>query len=110
MENQEKKEKTLYLPTNLNTKQDFIQGFGVGELPKAIVILGTGCIIAFIYKLIKNDMGITMGIIIVFLFLAIILCTRDQNNLSVTDYLLSYLRFNKEIQKFNYKPIKKWDI
>ena len=96
----------LYIPIGINTRVDFMPGFGKSELSQAIIGIVVGILIAILGYVITNQM-LTVVIIMIFAIGGSVLATtKNDINISIVDYVNNILKFNKERQVFPYRQAK----
>ena len=96
----------LYIPIGINTRIDFMPGFGKSELSQAIIGIAVGILIAILGYVITNQM-LTVVIIMIFAIGGSVLATtKNDINISIVDYVNNILKFNKERQVFPYRQAK----
>ena len=106
MNNQETDFK-LYVPTNVKTRLEFFNGFGISELITTAIVTILFLPISFILYKIRGSFLIP--IIIEFLAIAgtIMMTTKDSNNLCVVTQIKFMLNFSKIQKKYDYEYYNK---
>ena len=106
--NSEENEFKLYVPTNVKTRLEFFNGFGVSELITTVIV--TGIFLPFSFILYKIKGSFLLPIILEFLAVAgtIMMTTKDANNLCVVTQIKFMINFNKIQKKFDYKYYNKF--
>ena len=106
--NSEENEFKLYVPTNVKTRLEFFNGFGVSELITTVIVAGIFLPFSFILYKIKGSF--LLPIILEFLAVAgtIMMTTKDANNLCVVTQIKFMINFNKIQKKFDYKYYNKF--
>lgn len=97
----------LYVPTNVKTRLEFFNGFGISELITTAIVAGIFLPISFIIYKIRGSF--LMPIILEFLAIAgtIMMTTKDSNNLCVVTQIRFMLNFSKMQKKFDYEYYNK---
>ena len=105
--NKIEKDFKLYVPTNVKTRLEFFNGFGVSELITTITVAIVIFPISFIVYKLKGEFLIP--IIIEFLAIAgtVIMTSKDSNNLSVVTQIKYMIEFSKMQKKFDYQYYNK---
>lgn len=96
----------LYIPIGINTRVDFMPGFGKKELSQALVGIAIGIIIAIVAFIITSQ---TLAVVVIMIFAiggSVLATTKNSMNISVVDYINNILKFNKERQVFPYRQAK----
>ena len=106
--NSEENEFKLYVPTNVKTRLEFFNGFGVSELITTVIVAGIFLPFSFILYKIKGSF--LLPIILEFLAVAgtIMMTTKDTNNLCVVTQIKFMINFSKIQKKFDYKYYNKF--
>ena len=97
----------LYVPTNVKTRLEFFNGFGISELISTSIVAGLFLPISFIVYKIRGSFLIP--IIIEFLAIAgtVMMTTKDANNLCVVTQIKFMFNFSKIQKKFDYEYYNK---
>lgn len=105
--NSEENNFKLYVPTNVKTRLEFFNGFGVSELITTVIV--AGIILPFSFIIYKIKGNFLLPLIIEFLSIAgtIMMTTKDANNLCVVKQIKFMLEFGKIQKKFDYKYYNK---
>ena len=101
-------QKTLYIPSNIKTQQEFFEGYGQSELYKTIAaaaICGIFC--AVLYSFTKSIAMCTV-ILLSGIAASVMFVTKDRNNLSVLDQVMHMVRFGKSQKKYKYVYLDEW--
>ena len=106
--NNSKSEKNvmLYIPIGINTRMDFMPGFGKKELSQALIGIAIGTVIAILGFIITNQVLVVVVIMIFGVGGSILVTTKNSINISVVDYLNDIIKFNNERQVFPYRQAK----
>ena len=100
--------KTLYIPINIKTRQEYFEGYGQSELYKTIAaaaICGIFC--AVLYSLTRS-MAMCIVIFLSTVAASVMFLTKDRNNLSVLDQIIHMVRFSKSQKTYKYTYIDEW--
>lgn len=100
--NIENKEYKLYVPTNVKTRLEFFNGFGVNELILSAIIAIILLPISFIVYKIKDSFLIPIIIEFVGIAGTIMITIKDSNNLCVVSQIKFMIDFGKMQKKFDY--------
>ena len=103
--NSEEKDYKLYVPSNVKTRLEFFNGFGISELITTAIMAGCCLPISFIVYKIKGSFLIP--IIIEFIAGTIMMTTKDSNNLCVVTQIKFMIEFSKMQKKFDYEYYNK---
>lgn len=105
--NNEETDFKLYVPTNVKTRLEFFNGFGISELITTAIVAGFFLPISFIVYKIKGSFLIP--IIIEFIAIAgtVMMTTKDANNLCVVTQIKFMINFSKIQKKFDYEYYNK---
>ena len=105
--NSEESDFKLYVPTNVKTRLEFFNGFGVSELITTFIV--AGICLPFNFVLYKIRGAFLLPVILEFLAVAgtIIMTTKDSNNLCVVTQIKFMINFSKIQKKFDYRYYNK---
>ena len=98
----------LYIPSNVQTRFEFIKGFGFKELTQTIIVLVILFIVAFIIYGFTQQIMIPILLVLIGTATMIIITAKDNNNLSVLDLAKNMLLFANSQKKYEYKYYDKW--
>ena len=98
----------LYIPTNVKTRLEFFEGYGVQELISTIIVFACLFPVSFILYKVKGNL--LLPIIIEFIGVAgtILATTKDENNLCVVRQIQFLIEFEKSQKTFMYRYFNKW--
>lgn len=105
--NSEENDFKLYVPSNVKTRLEFFNGFGISELITTVIV--AGIFLPFSFILYKIRGGFLLPVILEFLAIAgtIMMTTKDANNLCVVSQIKFMLDFSKIQRKFDYRYYNK---
>ncbi|ODA42734.1 hypothetical protein [Desulfosporosinus sp. BG] len=100
--------KTLYIPVGIKTRPEYFDGFGKTELRQStlICLLGGGMdILAFLFT-----QNISVCILAMFVIIAgsVMMCTKDQTNLSAVDQVKNMIHFARSQKNYPYVALDEW--
>ena len=104
MENKTKT--TLYVPDNIKTGFELLNGFGWRQIGQSAIVVGIALVIVFIWNGIAgDDFGFFRGSATLILSAAASygLFREDALNQSMVDHGRRFLRFSREQQKYKYR-------
>lgn len=106
--NSEENDFKLYVPSNVKTRLEFFNGFGVSELITTVIV--AGIFLPFSFILYKIRGVFLLPVILEFLAVAgtIMMTTKDANNLCVVTQIKFMINFSKIQKKFDYKYYNKF--
>ena len=104
----EEQRETLYIPTNIKTKQEFFSGYGFMELMKTLVMAALGLIVGLMIYAKNQNISTVILIVMVVISATIVCVSKDRNNQSIVDYVDNMIKFSRS-QKI-YRYIRKEDV
>lgn len=107
--NIENKEYKLYVPSNVKTRLEFFNGFGISELISTGIVALILLPISFIVYKLKGSFFIPVIIEFIGIAGTIMMTTKDMNNLCVISQIKLMIEFAKKQKKFEYKYYNKFD-
>ena len=93
---------TLYIPTNIKTRQEFFNGFGFPELMQTFVMAVVSLITGLFLYAGNQNLSLTVLIVIITIAATIVCVSKDRNNQSMLDYVKNMIRFSREQKKYPY--------
>jgi type IV secretory pathway VirB3-like protein len=93
---------TLYIPTNIKTRQEFFNGFGFPELMQTLVIAAISFMIAMILYAENQNVSGAVLIVIISIAATVVCVSKDRNNQSMLDYVKNMIRFSREQREYPY--------
>lgn len=96
----------LYIPIGVNTRMDFMPGFGKNELLQSFIGIAIGSAIAIIVYIITNQVVALMLILIISIVGSVLAVTKNQMNISMVGYINNIMKFNQERQVFPYRQVR----
>lgn len=101
-------QKTLYIPSNIKTRQEFFEGYGATELYKTIGTATICSIFCLILYAINHSIALSVVIMLSGIAASIMFVTKDRNNQSVLDQIVLMIRFSKSQKKYQYNYTDEW--
>lgn len=98
----------LYVPSGVKSESELFNGLGRRELFQSLVGAGCSGIMAIILWLIFRNVAATIVSILAGIFGSVMMCTKDQNNMSVTDQAIQMIRFSRSQQIYPYRAMQEW--
>lgn len=98
----------LYIPDGVKSEHEIFNGFGRREFLQSVVGSLFGCGVAAAIWLAGGNIAATVVAILSGIFGSVMMCTRDQNNMSVTDQVVDMVRFSKGQQIYPYRAMDEW--
>lgn len=110
MKEENKDEMKLYIPLNVSTREDFIQGFGKAELIEFLIGFIIVIPISIGIYLLNDKQQIAL---VVSLFTGFFLCfaiTKKEAsiNMSIIDLIKNFINYQKSQKIFPYRPKKEY--
>ena len=98
----------LYIPNGVRAENELFNGFGKREVLQSMAgSLVCGAVSAIIW-LCTGYLALTVVMILSGIFGSVMMCTRDQNNLSVVDQVGNLIRFARSQQIYPYRALSEW--
>ena len=106
--NNEENDFKLYVPSNVKTRLEFFNGFGISEL--IITGIMAGIFLPLVIVIYKIRGSFLLPVIIEFLVVAgtIMMTTKDSNNMCAVTQIRFMLDFSKIQKRFDYKYYNKY--
>jgi len=104
----EEQRETLYIPTNIKTRQEFFSGYGFMELMKTLVATAISLIIGLMIYAKNQDISAVVLIVIISIAATVVCVSKDRNNQSMVDYVSNMMKFSREQKIYPY--IRKEDV
>lgn len=98
----------LYIPSGVKSENELFNGFGKRELLQSMAGALFGCLAAGVVWLLFRNVAATVVTILTGIFGSVMMCTKDQNNLSVTDQVVNMIRFSRSQQIYPYRAMWEW--
>lgn len=99
----------LYIPSGVKSENELFNGFGKRELLQSMAgALLFGFLAAGAVWLIFRNVAATVVTILTGVFGSVMMCTKDQNNLSVADQIVNIIRFSRSQQIYPYRAMREW--
>lgn len=89
-------------------QNELFNGFSKKEMAQALVgsLIGGG--IAILVWLLSQNVALTVVAVLVGIFGSVMMCVKDQYNLSVVDQVGNMFRFLREQQTYPYRYMNEW--
>ncbi|KUO71664.1 MAG: hypothetical protein APF81_22750 [Desulfosporosinus sp. BRH_c37] len=100
--------KTLYIPVGIKTRPEYFDGFGKIELRQStlICLLGGGVdLLAFLFT---QNISICVLAMLVIIAGSVMMCIKDQTNLSAVDQVKNMIHFAKSQKNHPYVSLDEW--
>ena len=98
----------LYIPSDVKSENELFNGFGKRELLQSMAGILFGCLAAGAVWLLFQNVAATVVTILTGIFGSVMMCTKDQNNLSVADQIVNMIRFSRNQQIYPYRAMWEW--
>lgn len=98
----------LYIPMGVKPDNELFSGFGKKETGQALVGSLFGGVLALIIWLISQNVALTVVAVLTGIFGSVMMCVKDQYNLSVVDQIGNLFRFLREQQTYPYRYMNEW--
>ena len=98
----------LYIPSGVKSENELFNGFGKRELLQSMAWALFGFLAAGAVWLIFRNVAATVVTILTGIFGSVMMCTKDQNNLSVADQIVNIIRFSRSQQIYPYRAMREW--
>ncbi len=105
---EKEKEQALYIPSGVKAENELFNGFGKRELLQSAAGSLMGGAVAAVIWLCSGNVAFTVVAALVGIFGSVMMCTKDQNNLSVVDQVGSMVRFARSQQIYPYRAMSEW--
>lgn len=102
------KERALYIPSGVKAENELFNGFGKRELLQSAAGSLSGGAVAAVIWLCSGNVAFTVVAALAGIFGSVMMCTKDQNNLSVVDQVGSMVRFARSQQIYPYRAMSEW--
>jgi len=98
----------LYIPSNVKTRLEFFNGFGVKELTIAVIVMIA--ILPISFAIFKLKGGYLTPVLLEFIgvAMAVVGTTKDNNNLCVVDQIKYMIKFADMQKVYKYEYYDKW--
>lgn len=108
MENREGREDSLYMPTGINYKKEYMKGIGRDEMVAILKVAAISFVIAIILLIIKHSLFysfVFFGTMVVITFFIVV---KNENNISQLIWLKQVMKFYKEQRRYKYIYQDEW--
>ena len=100
---------TLYIPMNIKTRFEFVNGFGLKELFITAIVTAISAGTAVIYNSVtQGDMFSSILIVLISGAVTGTCVTKNQYNQSVVDMIRLFIRFYTTQRKYPYKYVNRY--
>lgn len=106
----EKEKGTLYIPVGVKTHQEYFDGFGKAQLMQAALICLVGGLLDLLAFIITRNIPVCILVILIIIASSIMMCTRDQTNLSVVDQIKNMIHFSRSQKYYSYIALDEWEF
>lgn len=93
--------KMIKIPTQIQLKTEFFEGYGTEELVKTIIVLAISSIIAYILYLVTKTSLISTFFVIGSTVLAVVFVTKNRSGFSMADNIKNIVKY--ELMQKGYK-------
>jgi len=98
------------MPTNVKTRSEIFEGYGMPELWRTLLIVGICGILTFIYYLSGGEITTCIVIMLSVIAGSIMFTVKDRNNLSVVDQIGFMIHFAKSQKQYRYIYLDEWEV
>lgn len=99
---------SLYIPVNIKTRFEFIEGYGIKELFYTAISAAVSGAIAVALNTITGNTALCVLIVLITVATSVMALTKDQSNQSIVDQIKFMLRFLRTQRKFKYRFTCEW--
>lgn len=99
---EENREKFLYIPTNIKTRIEFFEGYGLAEFSLTLIIIVISTIISMTIYNINHNTIFSVFIVLISTSITIAITIKDHNNQSILDFIIHLIQFCSEQKKYRY--------
>ena len=98
----------VYIPSGVKSEKEWFNGFGKRELLQSMAGSLLSCVFAAGIWFIFRNVASTVVTVLSGIFGSIMMCTKDQYNLSVVDQAADMIRFSKSQKIYPYRAKNEW--
>ena len=95
--------KMIKIPSQIQLKTEFFEGYGIEELVKTIIILGVAVVIGYIIYLFTKVTLISTFFVIGSVVIAVVFLTKNRNNFSIADNIKNIIKYELIQKRYRYK-------
>lgn len=95
----------LEVPTNVKTRIEFFNGFGLNELKSTMIALLISIPIGILVNIVFRNLFISILTIFIIVSATVIFTMKDNHNQSVSIMIMNLIKFLKEQKKYKYKRL-----
>ena len=100
----------LYIPMGVKTENEFFTGFGKKELFQAAAGMILAIAVSLIIYVASNNVANTMIAVLSGIAGSVMMCVKDQYNMSVVGQVANLIRFSKSQKAYHYVYGKEWGV
>lgn len=93
----------INIPTQIQLKTEFFEGYGVEELIKTIIVLGVSSVIAYIIYLFIRITLVSTLFVIGSVVIAVVFLTKNRNNFSMADSIKNIIKYELMQKRYEYE-------
>lgn len=105
----EKEKGTLYIPVGIKTQQEYFDGFGKAQLAQVALICLVGGLLDLLAFIVTRNIPVCILAMLIIIASSIMMCTRDQTNLSVVDQIKNIIHFSRSQKYYPYVALGEWE-
>ncbi|MCI8587233.1 MAG: hypothetical protein HFJ49_01310 [Clostridia bacterium] len=94
--------KTIKIPTNIKTKTELFEGYGIQELIKTIIVGIVASVIAYIIYLFTHKTLFATFLVLGAIVISVIALIKNKNNFSMTDSIKNLVKYNLMQREYKY--------
>lgn len=102
--------KTLYIPVGIKTRPEYFDGFGKIELRQSALICLLGGGVDLLAFLLTQNISVCVLAMLVIIAGSIMMCIKDQTNLSAVDQVKNMIYFAKSQKEYPYVALDEWKL
>ena len=105
-----KKIDNLYIPRNLKTREEIIEGLGREEIIQIAILLAISIVFSFLIKIIFS-LSVAVVFFLTFNSATVMALKKDSNtHISVKDQMNFLLKYSKSQKTYKYKYLDEWRL
>ncbi|HBV88456.1 MAG TPA: hypothetical protein DEF42_17875 [Desulfosporosinus sp.] len=102
--------KTLYIPVGIKTRPEYFDGFGKIEFRQSALICLLGGGVDLLAYLLTQNISVCVLAMLVIIAGSIMMCIKDQTNLSAVDQVKNMIHFAKSQKEYSYVALDEWKL